>query len=105
MRELDSLILMYCRDTSDLATEHIIGCRSSALISRATRGITDRTPELLSQMDSLEKVTLDSWQSDECRIGSSDRLPRLRELLVSGPGITPDIVNAFPARVRVHYSL
>jgi hypothetical protein len=29
----------------------------------------------------------------------------LQELRVSGPQITADIVSAFPASVRVHYSL
>ena len=35
--ELESLVLMYCRDTTDAATEHIPGCRNSRTISTATR--------------------------------------------------------------------
>jgi Leucine Rich repeat len=103
---LDSLILMYCRDTSDAATEHIVRLpRLRNYFASYTR-VTDRTPELLSQMDSLENVTLDGCAAvTNTGLAHLARLPRLQELRVSGPRITPEIVSSFPSRIRVHFSL
>jgi len=97
---------MYCRDTGDVATEYIKQLpRLKSYFASYTRA-TDRTPELLSRMDSLERVTLDGCAAvTNSGLTHLTRLPRLRELRVSGLGITPDIVDAFPSRVRVHYSL
>jgi hypothetical protein len=102
---IESLILMYCRDTSDTATEHNVRLpRLSRYFASYTR-ITDRTPELLSRMDSLESITLDRCAAvTNTGLAQLVRLPRLRELRVSGPQITPDVVSGFPARVRVHHS-
>ena len=58
--QLESLILMYCRDTTDAATEHITGLRSLSYYFNSYTTITDRTPELLSGMDSLERITFDT---------------------------------------------
>ena len=49
---LESLILMYCRDTTDAATEHITGLPNLSYYFNSYTTITDRTPELLSTMDS-----------------------------------------------------
>ena len=57
---LESLILMYCRETSDVATEHIVRLPNLKSYFASYTRITDRTPELLSRMDSLERITLDS---------------------------------------------
>jgi hypothetical protein len=103
---LESLILMYCRETSDAATEHIVRLpRLKSYFASYTR-ITDRTPELLSHMDSLERITLDGCAGvTNTGLARLARLPRLQELRVSGPQITPDIVGDFPSRVRIRYSL
>ncbi len=103
---LESLILMYCRDTSDAATEHIVRLRQLRSYFASYTKITDRTPELLSHMNSLERITLDGCAGvTNTGLAHLTRLPRLQELRVSGPQITADIVSAFPASVRVHYSL
>jgi hypothetical protein len=103
---LESLILMYCRETGDAATEHIVRLpRLKCYFASYTR-ITDRTPELLSGMESLERIMLDGCAAvTNAGISHLKRLPHLRELRVSGPGITPDVATGFPSRVRVHYSL
>ena len=54
-RELESLILMYCRDTTDAATEHLTGLSKLTYYFNSYTTITDRTPEILSTMDSLER--------------------------------------------------
>ena len=100
--QLESLILMYCRDTTDAATEHIIGLRHLSYYFNSYTTITDRTPALLSTMDSLERVTFDTCHGlTNAGVARLARLPTLRELRVSGKGITPEIRTAFPPQVRV----
>jgi hypothetical protein len=103
---LESLVLMYCRETTDAATEHVARLpRLRSYFASYTR-ITDRTPELLSGMGSLERIALDGCAGvTDAGLAHLVRLPHLRELRVSGPQITPDIASGFPPRVRVHYSL
>jgi len=99
---LESLILMYCRDTTDAATEHIRGLGNLSYYFNSYTTITDRTPELLSTMDSLERITFDTCHGlTNAGIARLARLPKLRELRVSGRGITPDVRAAFPPGVEV----
>lgn len=99
---LESLILMYCRDTTDAATAHITGLRQLSYYFNSYTTITDRTPQLLSGMDSLERITFDGCHGlSNGGIARLARLPRLRELRVSGKGITPGVGDAFPPRVSV----
>jgi hypothetical protein len=103
---LESLILMYCRETSDAATEHIVRLPQLKYYFASYTRITDRTPELLSTMNSLERITLDGCAGvTNAGVARLSRLPRLRELRVSGPKITADVASGFPSRVRVRYSL
>jgi F-box/leucine-rich repeat protein 14 len=98
---LASLMLMYCRDTTDRATEHIAGLALSCYFNSYTV-ITDRTPALLSHMPSLERVTFDTCHSlTDSGVAALARLPRLRELRVSGRGVTADVARAFGASVAV----
>ena len=99
---LESLILMYCRETTDAATEHISGLPRLSYYFNSYTAITDRTPELLSSMDSLERITFDSCHGlTDAGVARLARLPRLRELGVSGRRITSDVRSAFPSRVEV----
>ncbi|HSJ63503.1 MAG TPA: hypothetical protein VK922_06290 [Gemmatimonadaceae bacterium] len=99
---LDSLILMYCRDTTDAATEHITGLGQLSYYFNSYTSITDRTPELLSRMDALERVTFDTCHGlTNAGLARLARLPRLRELRASGRGVTPDAAAAFPPAVEV----
>lgn len=100
--QLESLILMYCRDTSDEATEQIIGLRKLSHYFNSYTRITDRTPELLSTMESLEHVTFDACHGlTNAGVVQLARLPKLRELRVSGRGVTPQIRGLFRPDVRV----
>jgi hypothetical protein len=100
---LESLILMYCRDTTDAATEQITGLPKLTDYFNSYTTITDRTPELLSTMDSLERITFDTCHGlTDAGVAKLARLPRLRELRTSGRGITPGVEAAFPASVRVN---
>jgi hypothetical protein len=103
---LESLVLMYCRDTTDVATEHIAGLpRLRKYFASYTR-ITDRTPEILSTIASVEDVTFSSCAGlTNAGIATLARLPRLRELAIEGmPRVTGEVLRAFAANVRVKYS-
>ncbi|MDP9205505.1 MAG: hypothetical protein M3P12_08620 [Gemmatimonadota bacterium] len=103
---LESLVLMYCRDTTDVATQHIAALPRLRKYFASYNRITDRTPETLSEVDSLEDVTFDSCAGlSNAGIAALARLPRLRELRVeSMPRVTADVAAAFPPTVRVRYS-
>jgi hypothetical protein len=101
---LESLILMYCRDTTDAATEHITSLRELSYYFNSYTTITDRTPELLSTMDSLERIELDSchWLTNE-GVRKLARLPNLARITVSGRQLTPDVLRAFDPGVETKY--
>jgi hypothetical protein len=102
---LERLTCMYCRDTTDAATAHITGLPLKYYYAGLTQ-ITDRSLELLGQIQSLEQVEL-----YECN-GVTDAglpflatLPHLREVhLDSLPGVTLNGTRVFPQGVRVQYS-
>jgi hypothetical protein len=102
---LESLVLMYCRDTTDAATAHITGLGRLLNYFNSYTTITDRTPELLSGMDSLERITFDACHGlTNAGVARLARLPRLRELRASGKGLTAEVTRRFPPGVRVHCS-
>jgi Leucine Rich repeat len=99
---LEGLILMYCRDTTDAATGHITGLHHLSHYFNSYTTITDRTPELLSTMDSLERITFDTCHGlTNAGIARLARLPRLREVRASGRSITSQVRAAFPPSVNV----
>jgi hypothetical protein len=102
---LDSLVLMYCRDTTDAATAHLPALTALKKYFASYNRITDRTPEILSGMPSLEEVTFDTCTGlTNDGVRALSRLPRLRRLSVSGArGVTPEVASAFTARVEVNY--
>jgi hypothetical protein len=103
--QLTELQLMYCRDTTDLATEHITGLPNLRRYFASYTQITDRTPALLSTMSSLEEITFDSCAGlTDSGIAALAALPRLRQLRVSGRRMTSAVTHAFPPQVSVHYS-
>jgi hypothetical protein len=105
-QRLASLVLMYCRETTDASTEHIAGLSTLTKYFASYNRITDRTPEILSGIGSLEDVTFDSCAGlTNAGIAHLARLPRLRELRVeSMPGVTADVAGAFAPSVRVRYA-
>ena len=104
--QLESLVLMYCRETTDVATGHITGLNRLRKYFASYNRITDRTPEILSGMASLEEVEFDSCAGlTNAGIAALARLPRLRALQVSGmPKVTREVTAAFADPVSVRYS-
>jgi hypothetical protein len=104
---LESLVLMYCRETTDAATQQIISLPKLRKYFASYNRITDHTPEMLSTMESLEEITFDSCAGlTNAGIAALARLPRLRKLVAeSMPMVTSDVVAAFPPRVQVRHAL
>jgi hypothetical protein len=104
---LESLILMYCRETTDAATENIGGMTTLEKYFASYTKITDRTPQILAGIASLKTVQLTGIVGvTNAGIAAMARLPNLRELGLDGlHNVTPEVVTAFPAHVRVRYSL
>jgi hypothetical protein len=104
-RGLERLTCMYCRDTTDIATSHIVGLPLNYYYAGLTK-ITDRSLEILGGISTLEQVDF-----YECN-GITDaglpflaRLPRLREVhLDSLPGVTLQGTKVFPQSIHVYYS-
>jgi hypothetical protein len=104
-RGIESLVLMYCRDTGDEATSHITGLPRLQTYFASYNRITDRTPELLAGMPTLEHVTFDTCTAlTDAGVAALARLPRLRRLRVSGMRhVTPAVADAFGPGVRVSH--
>lgn len=99
---LESLVLMYCRDTTDAATEHLAGLRSLRRYFNSYTTITDRTPEVLAGLESLERVTLDNCHRlTDAGIAHLARLPNLRHLRVNSHNVTRAARAAFAVTVDV----
>ncbi|MES2521640.1 MAG: ankyrin repeat domain-containing protein, partial [Gemmatimonadota bacterium] len=106
-QRLESLILMYCRDTTDAATAHITGLtRLTKYFASYTR-ITDRSLDLLSGMASLEDVELSGCPGvTDAGVVALARLPRLKRLSLGGmQNVTSEVVSAFPPGAEVSYSI
>ena len=101
--QMEALTLMYCRETTDAATEHLTGLTKLKKYFASYNLITDRTPELLSGISSLEEVTVDSCAGlSNAGIAHLARLPRLRELSVGGmPKVTGEVATLFAPHINV----
>jgi hypothetical protein len=105
--ELDRLILMYCRDTGDVATSHIVGLPKLRRYFASYTQITDRTPELLRAMVALEEIELQACPGvTNAGIAMLARAPRLRRLRLSGmQNATADSIKGFPSSVDARFTV
>jgi hypothetical protein len=103
---LERLSCMYCRATTDVATERIAGLRLQSYYAGLTQ-ITDRSLEILGGMDSLEAVELFETKGvGDAGLAFLARLPRLRKVSLSGlPLVTYAGTRVFPDRVRIEYDV
>jgi hypothetical protein len=102
---LESLSCMYCRETTDVATESIGALQVRSYYAGLTQ-ITDRSLEILGRMTSLEQIELyECLHVTDAGLVSLATLPKLKQFDVSdSPGITLKGTEVFPAHVVVHYS-
>ena len=103
--QLESLILMYCRDTTDVATGHIVGLPNLKKYHAGYTLITDASLELLRRIKSLEELSFEGCKFiTDAGIPFLTTLPRLRELSIGGcPKVTRSGVTRFASGVRVNY--
>jgi hypothetical protein len=103
-KQLESLILMYCQATTDVATEHIAGLSGLKRYEAWSTQITDKSLEILGRMPSLERVLLsDLANITPAGLTYLTGLPRLREITLDIlPHVTAEDGAVFPAHVRVN---
>lgn len=104
---LESLVLMYCRETGDQATRHIHRLPHLRRYFASHTRATDRTPRLLADSPSLEHVTFAGCGGlTSAGIAALARLPTLRRLELGGlPRVERAVVDRFPSGVTVRYGL
>ena len=104
-QKLERLSCMYCRETTDVATEHIRDLQLRSYYAGLTQ-ITDRSLEILGGMTSLEQIELyECLHVTDAGLVFLSTLPRLRQFEVSGsPGVTLEGTRVFPSSVTVRYS-
>ena len=103
---LESLILMYCRDTTDVATSHLVGLPNLKKYHAGYNLITDASIEMLSRIESLEEISFEGCEFiTDAGIPYLTTLPHLREISIGGcPNVTPSGMTGFASGVRVNYN-
>ena len=104
-RQLESLILMYCRDTTDIATSHITQMPNLKKYHAGYTLITDASLEMLSRIKSLQEMSFEGCKFiSDAGIPFLTALPRLRQISVGGcPQVTSSGMTGFASGVRVNY--
>jgi F-box/leucine-rich repeat protein 16 len=103
--QLESLILMYCRDTTDVATNHLVGMPNLKKYHAGYTLITDASLELLSRIKSLEEISFEGCKFiTDAGIPFLTTLPGLRAISIGGcPKVTQSGMTGFTSGVRVNY--
>ena len=104
-QQLESLILMYCRDTTDIATSHIVGMPKLKKYHAGYTLITDASLEMLSRIKSLEEISFEGCKFiTDAGIPSLSVLPSLREISIGGcPKVTRSGMSGFASKARINY--
>jgi hypothetical protein len=102
---LESLVLMYCRDTGDVATSHIVSMPNLKKYHAGYTLMTDASLEMLGRIRSLEEISLEGCKFiTDAGIPFLTTLPRLRAISLGGcPNVTRSGVTGFAEAVRVNY--
>ena len=102
---LEKLTCMYCRDTGDVATQHIAGLSHLQYYYAGKTQITDRSLEILGGLNSLEVVELSACTGiSDAGLVHIARLPRLKKVSVDATArVTRAGIAVFPADVHVDF--
>ena len=103
--QIESLILMYCRDTTDVATSHIVGMPRLKKYHAGYTLITDASLQLLSRIKSLEEMSFEGCEFiTDAGVAFLTTLPHLREISIGGcPKVRQSGVTGFASGVAVNY--
>jgi hypothetical protein len=104
-KQIESLILMYCRDTGDVATSHITGLVNLKKYHAGYTLIADASLEMLGRIKSLEEISFEGCKFiTDAGIPFLATLPHVREISIGGcPRVTRSGVTGFASGVRVNY--
>jgi hypothetical protein len=104
--ELEKLTCMYCRDTTDAATEHLKRLTKLKSYYAGATQITDRSLEILGGIHSLEQIEFYECKNvTNAGLPFLARLPKLRKVEFGGlPNVTLAGTKVFPTGVRVRHS-
>ena len=104
-QQLESLTLMYCRDTTDVATGHLAGMPKLKKYHAGYTLITDTSLKLLSRIKSLEEISFEGCKFiTDAGIPFLTTLPHLREISIGGcPNVTRSGMTGFGSGVRINY--
>jgi hypothetical protein len=105
-KQLESLILMYCRDTTDVATSHLVGLPNLKKYHAGYNLITDASLEMLSRIKSLEELSFEGCKFiTNAGIPHLTTLSNLRKLSIGGcPQVTESAVTGFASSVQITYN-
>ncbi len=103
--QLESLILMYCRDTTDVATSHLLAMPRLKKYHAGYTLITDASLEMLSRIGSLEEISFEGCKFiTDAGVPFLTTLPHLREVSIGGcPKVTRSGIKGFATHIRVNY--
>ena len=103
---LEGLWCMYCRDTTDAATEHLAGLFQLKTYYAGATQITDRSLEILAGLPALESIELYQCAGiTDAGLSALSSLPTLKEIGIAGlPHVTLEGTHVFPPHVRVSYT-
>ena len=103
--QLEDLWCMYCRDTGDVAAEHLVNLPKLKTYYAGVTQITDKGLESLGKISSLEKIEFHHCAKlTNAGLVFLRGLPHLREIKVDGsPAVTREGFVGFPASVRVDF--
>jgi hypothetical protein len=100
---LEALWCMYCRDTTDAATEHLTGLQKLKTYYAGQTRITDRSLQILSGLRALERVTF--WNCSGVTDAGAAHLallPALQDVTIeSCRNVTSAVRSMFPRHVRI----
>jgi hypothetical protein len=104
-QQIESLIMMYCRDTGDVATSHLVEMSNLKKYHAGYNLITDQSLEMLSRIRSLEELSFEGCKFiSDAGVPFLTALPRLREVSIGGcPKVTRGGVTGFATGVKVNY--
>ncbi len=104
--QLEVLHCMYCRETSDTATEYIASLDKLKIYQAWSTQVTDRSLDIIGQLTAMEQLLFYQCGGiTDTGLNALARLPRLRQInLESLRNVTAKGTAVFPAHVQVNHS-
>ena len=104
-KQLESLVCMYCRDTTDLATSHVAGLQNIKKYYAGMTQITDKSLGILGTWKTLEEIELFKCLNiTNAGISFLGNLPKLKKIeLGAMPQVEPQATRVLTPDTSVEY--